>query len=212
MLAIQYELYHRAGEPLPFAGWFERDDRLRVFAADIRFLGGRGRAQYAAVTTPGGSLEEFCSLPATNCDTWRVVRRDGTSAVVEAAWREPIYPGVHSPMHVATRALGKGTRCAVEITPRRVIHRVLHRGRTSPEGLWPMLLTEMQQYAGLAHVDVACELAHLGKPAFEPRELARSKHMRMAQLLGVEKPEGPAFRAASLLLGMSEEGLAQRLT
>lgn len=211
VLLIQYELSHRAGQPLPFSPWFSRDAGLRVFAANVRFSGDKGIADYVGITTPNGSLVEFCATPSTNCHEWRVVRLEKTSAVIAASWAEPIYPGVNSPMRVAVRALGRGTQCGVEITSQRVIHRILCSSRGAPESLWPMLVAEMRRYAGLEHVDVACELTYLGPATVEHKRLTRSRHARVVELLGAKRPGDPSFAASAALLQTSEEELARRV-
>lgn len=141
-------------------------------------------------------------VPGPNCHDWRVVGLGPTFHVIEAAWREPIYPGVLSPMAVAQRTLGDGTLCSFTITRNEVRHRVLTGDTKDPMALWTGMRDELEKYCGFAAVRVALELVRLRTVEVPANPAAAARARILAEFGAGPNEEGQASTDAMAYLAL----------
>lgn len=165
MIEIRYRLTTLPGVPHPFAPWFRRTLDGCVHGTSIRFDGDRGSGRYLA-TTPAGSLrdlkEDMLAHPPPAATVWRLAEERGDVIAFDAEWTEPIYPGIPSPMKVASDILGPEALISFTMTHDVLIHRHLVPPVTPPMELWGALQSVMAKFIALTGTNLVFELERLG--------------------------------------------------
>lgn len=179
MFGIEYSLTQPGGDPLPFAPWFASAPDARIHGVDVRMREGEGRATYVPMNAadPRRLQQDVLAMPAPNCCSWSPATR-GSSSVVEAAWDEPIFPGVFSPMAVTWKTFGGVATHGLTIRLHEVRHRIAIPDRVDHGSFWPAIRDELEKYCAFSAVGVKLTLLR-AKPMGWPEGALRVARARL---------------------------------
>lgn len=215
MLEIRYRVVN-PGVPIPFAPWFRQVPEGRVHCTQMRFSEDASSAVFVAMG--GDDTERLASdvaaMPTPNATLWE--RMDGKHglAFFRAAWKEPIFADVRSPMHIAWSIYRDSALCSCTIRRDSVVQRILLPRHSETAHLWPTLRDEMLRYAGFIQAHARMDLERIGRISWGhevPLDMWPASFRPAFEVGRFDEPPSASLEEVARLVGVPERTVLAEL-